>query len=214
MIERSRKLKVMIIVLSILLYVVSLLTPSMGVSTVHRGYENNLSVPLLWDPSIEYYSHIGLVPLISGQFQFLILLSYFYSIFSEIPFQYNVFIDLYYCIIWCVNPLNLLTLSGIFSNTHRKRCVISSIASMLLILCYALYRPEITSGISCDFLFGISRSYEVSYCGDVPFNKYVFITTLDVGFWFWLASSMVLLLGSLYYYKYKNDVDIVGKDIN
>lgn len=44
----------------------------------------------------------------------------------------------------------------------------------------------------------------------VPFNKYVFITTLDVGFWFWLASSMVLLFGSLYYYNDKNDVDIEG----
>lgn len=155
----------MIIVLSILLYVVSLLTPSMGVSTVHRGYENNLSVPLLWDPSIEYYSHIGLVPLISGLFQILILLTYFFSFFSENPFQYNMFIDFYYCIIWFVNPLTLFTLFGFISNRYRKRCVISSIVSTFLALSYALYRPEITTGLICDFFFEISRSYEVSYCG-------------------------------------------------
>ena len=214
MFKRSKKLKVMIVVLSISLYVLSLFTPSMGVSTVHRGYENNLSVSLLWDPSFEYYSHIGLVPLISGRFQLFILLTYFFSFFLENSFQYNAFIDFYYCIIWFVNPLYLFTLFGFFSNKYRKRCVITSIASTFLILSYVLYRPEITSGILCDFLFGISRSYEVTYCGGAPFNKYVFITTLDVGFWFWLASSMILLFGSLYYYEDRNDVHIVEKEIS
>ena len=203
--SNHRMLKRLIVIISIILFIVSLILPSMEVSSVHNHIESEISIPIESDPTFESKSHIGLIPLIGGLISVMLIALNTLAMFTAEYVKMLTIFEVYYLAIWFANPLYFIAI--IYFILGDASCFITSLISTILILFYVVCRPELASGEISELLFDVSRSSHAVYSEGVLFKQHVYFSSLDIGFWFWFASSLVILLGS--YYFYQNDSDII-----